>query len=425
MASAGQPAVCLASRFGGGTSDVDRARAVWVDGSGDVVLAGDFQGNLDIAGGTVSSTGNGAFVASLGKGWIRAIQWPETIYLASGVDGAGNVALAGAISGVPDPGDGGGPMLNQGCSAPVPLDSTKALALTLVDQAGNCKLAHAYAAKPSGVSIAFDGKGNLVLAGGFTGPLDFGCPDFNPVPTASSQIFVVKLDPSTGLCVPGSGRSFGSGGDAVATGVAVDSATGDIYLTGTFHGTLDLGTGASALDSMGQTDVFVARLGSPPNIWARRYHGGTPGTVAGVVKVPNGVVVTGTFGTSLDVGDGGLSSTGTSIFALAIDPQGNTLWAHSIAGDTVAAVTADATGATAYVGASGPDIVVTKLDPPGSTTLYRETITSADTHQGNAVAFGATGLYVAGTFAGSLQPPDAGALSSAGKGDVFLLELCP
>jgi hypothetical protein len=63
--SAGPPGVCLESRFGGGPSSVDQARAVWVDGAGDVILAGDFQGNLTIAGGTVSSAGHGAFIASM------------------------------------------------------------------------------------------------------------------------------------------------------------------------------------------------------------------------------------------------------------------------------------------------------------------------------------------------------------------------
>jgi hypothetical protein len=332
------------------------------------------------------------------------------------------VALAGIIS--PIPGDGGGAVLDQGCSVPVPLDATKTLALTLVDSAGKCKLARAYAAKPSVASLAFDSKGNLVLAGGFRDPLDFGCPDFNPVPTATQQIFVVKLDPTTGACVPGTGRSFGSGGDAVATGIAVDTATDDIYLTGTFQGTLDLGTGANPLDAGGTTEAFLARLSSLPNTWVKGYAGlGKPAVPpAGVVKVPAGVVVTATFTGFIENRPD--ADVGTIVTAMAFDPRGNNLWAQPICSE-VTAVAADPTGVTAFVGASGPDLLVTELDPSGMSTVYRETITGTGTRQGNAIAFGAAGLYVAGTFGGWLDLPDAGFLHSAGQGDVFLLELCP
>ena len=192
--------------------------------------------------------------------------------------------------------------------------------------------------------------------------------------------------------------------------------------------------------NVGKADVFVADLSSTAGgtEWAQSFPSalGDTSTAAGVAAVPGGVVVAGSFGQSITVRTAGASSktltstTPQTGFAAQLDPTGQMLvWASEITGaptTTLAGLSADPSGNTAYVGAAGPDILVTELDPTG-TLLVQRLIggMSGSARSGNAVAFHSPNIYVAGSFAGTLDPGTIPALVSDGANDAFLLELCP
>ena len=107
------------------------------------------------------------------------------------------------------------------------------------------------------VGFALDKDGNVVLAGPFTGTLDFGG---GKVLTASAggshDVFAARLGPSGATL---SARSWGDAADQYAFGVCADK-DGNLGATGIFSGTLDFGDGKPLTSTGGQPDGWVAKL---------------------------------------------------------------------------------------------------------------------------------------------------------------------
>lgn len=101
-------------------------------------------------------------------------------------------------------------------------------------------------------AIAFDGAGNLVVAGAFTDDVDFGGGALHSA--GSADAFVAMLDVAGNHVFS---RSIGGKYFDAATAVAVD-ADGDILVAGSFSDTVDFGAGT--LTTTGLLDVFVAKL---------------------------------------------------------------------------------------------------------------------------------------------------------------------
>lgn len=160
------------------------------------------------------------------------------------VDAQGNVAVTGSFTGSIDFGALAGSHVSAGGQDAF---------VALVDVSGAPLWSHAYGAAGSqnGSSVAFDSQGNVVLAGTFSGTVDFGA---GPVTSAGDQdVFLLALDPSGALL-----WSLTFGGPSTESGVRVAVGPGDrVVLFGTFVGTIDLG-GDCSLTSAGLTDVFVA-----------------------------------------------------------------------------------------------------------------------------------------------------------------------
>ena len=94
--------------------------------------------------------------------------------------------------------------------------------------------------------------GGFVLAGGFSGDVDFG--DGVPVSSVDADAFVVRYD---GLDQYLWHRTFGGAGVQRITDVAVDSAHA-VVVTGGLKDATDFGFGAVA--PIGLEDAFVAKL---------------------------------------------------------------------------------------------------------------------------------------------------------------------
>ncbi len=245
---------------------------------------------------------------------------------------------------------------------------------------------------------------------------------------------------------------FGTeGGD-----VAVD-ASGNVYATGSFTGSVDFnpGSGTSTLTSSNVFSAFVWKLNASGEfVWARRYGGNGFTQGNGIAVDGSGsVYTTGQLQGTADFDPGSTTKSLTSagaddIYVAKLDSLGNYSWAVS-AGSTAedrgrdlaldpsgnVLVTGSLSGTadfdpgplTWYVPSLGwEDVFVWKLSASGS-LLDVEAFGAEPTENAGGIAVdGAGGIYITGNFYGSVdfdQYDGTCWLASAGAGDAFLVKL--
>src|SRR5439155_25333264 len=125
-------------------------------------------------------------------------------------------------------------------------------------------------------------------------------------------------------------------GDDIAYGVAVDSAD-NILVTGTMGTSIDLGGGA--LPSLGGPDIFVVKYSSSGgHLWSKSY-GETSGDwgFAVAIDANNNIFVGGVVGYgAVDFGGGLVSGVGMQNgFVLKLNSAGTYVWAKRILGAVV------------------------------------------------------------------------------------------
>lgn len=140
-----------------------------------------------------------------------------------------------------------------------------------------------------------------------------------------ADAFVVKYDASGN---PLWLRTLGSPEEDICLSIAVDAA-GNCYFTGFYVGELDFA--GQALPSAGLWDIFAGKLDPAGNmLWLKRFGGPLNDIGYGIGCDPVGnVYITGWFASSFDLGNGvSLQSYGGSdMFVLKLDPMGSPLWA--------------------------------------------------------------------------------------------------
>ena len=205
-----------------------------------------------------------------------------------------------------------------------------------------------------------DASGNVYLTGGFYGTADFdsGTGVATLTSTAERGGYVVKLT-SAGEYIWS--QHLGSTGYDNANGIRVN-ASGDVYVTGTYSGTVDFDNSAatSELTSVGNRDVFALKLSSAGTFqWVKSFGGAENDYVTSLALDAAGNVLLGvSFKLTADfdpaTGVSNLeSSGGTDVFANKLDPSENYVWARHIGGtgfDDGGNLFADASGAIYTVG---------------------------------------------------------------------------
>jgi hypothetical protein len=224
-------------------------------------------------------------------------------------------------------------------------------------------------------AVAVDAGGAVILAGFFSSSVDFGGGALTSL--GSNDVFIARFDPS--LAHEWS-RRFGDGDGQYASGVAVDDAS-NVYVTGYFSGTMDFGGGP--LIAAGFDDVFLAKFtGAGGHLWSKRFGGTSSQQAFGVAVDPSGnVIIVGHFLGNIDFGGANLVGVHLDAFAAKFDPTGLHLWSKrfgSTLAQSVQAVTTDEAG----------------------------------------------NVYLAGTFSTSIDF-GGGVLTSAGADDAFLAKLNP
>jgi hypothetical protein len=225
--------------------------------------------------------------------------------------------------------------------------------------------------------VAVDANGNLFGIGEAKGSLDFG--NSVTVNTGSDvDVFIAKYNGGTAL----GAKNFGDAQDQYGYAIALD-ASGNIFVTGTFNGTLNFGG-----SDLKVGHIFVAKItGNGAHVWSKVFGDGTPDQVGrGLAVTSTGdVIVVGEFAGKANFGGGDLVSSGGA--------------------DAFVAKLAAADGSHVWSQRFG--------DGPSSSTTQSATAVSIDA--GGDVA-------IAGTFVSSIAlggPP----ITSGGGNDAFVARL--
>jgi hypothetical protein len=238
--------------------------------AGSVLLAGDFCGKMSFGKTAVETMGGEvdlfvAVIDALGEDvYSRSFGGKGAqIARAAAVDVQGNTVVVGSFDQAFDDGSGEAPSAGK--------DDIFVLAL---DPGGNVLWSQRFGGPESDLAraVAIDSKGNVLIGGSFRGSLDFGGGPLT-APPGHPSAFVVELD-AAGKHLWS--QTFSSD-DAVINSVAFRN-DGPIALTGSFAGSIDLGSGPVA--TQGGNDAFAATLDDAGKvIWGRVF--GTPKSESG------------------------------------------------------------------------------------------------------------------------------------------------
>jgi hypothetical protein len=294
-------------------------------------------------------------------------------------------------------------------------------------------------ADQAGSSIAADADGSAILAGAFSGTVDFG--GLPLVSQGPSDAYVAKLD---ALGQHAWSKRFGNAGTESCAGVAVDGA-GNVTIVGQFSSVINFGQGP--IPSGGQSDIFLAHFTSAGGIiWGNGY-GNVANQLSNAVatNAQGDLLVGGRLEGSLDFGIGLLTGLGGGdVLAAKFSPAGTPMWSKSFGDAQLQVATATAIdgagnlviagvykgvvdfGLGALPNAAALSLFVVKFDPTGvplwnkafpgafSVLFSRSIATDA---QGNVVVFGR--LNGSADFGGGVR-------SSIGPADnLFLIKLDP
>jgi hypothetical protein len=316
-----------ARRLGGDATvsrsvDDDWAHAVAVDGGGNVLVAGRFNGTGDFGGVTLTSAGGqDAFVAKLDPNgqvlWAR--RWGaannDEAGFGVGADAAGNVYALG---------DRHGPTLANNGDDVLKFSPAGSLLWTR-----SVNITGIPGRAVADGDLAVDAAGNVYVADTFNGTVNFNPEKGKPqnVSSAENKGFVLKLTSAGAFAWVSTFRGASSGFDlSRQLNVAVDG-TGGVSVGGWYDGTVDFdpGPGTYTLPA-GNGTGFVVRLTASTGafVWAQALTTpvlGLTADAAGNVYATGGsrpvvkLNADGSFGWVETIGGG-------SCYAVAVDPSG-------------------------------------------------------------------------------------------------------
>lgn len=299
-----------------GDTNVQNVRGLAVDTTGNVVIAGFFQNDVNFGGTTLTSTGlYDVFVAEFNPTGMH--QWSRRFGDAAGdqnaravaIDAAGNVYLAGDTASTIDFGGGAMTAMSKPAAFAAKLDTN--------GNATWAKVSNGDAAgKAVANAIAVAANGDVAVGGYFRGAFDLGGkPATNP---GTDDAFVTVF---SGAGAHVNTTTFGDPESQTVTGLAI-APNGDVFAAGNFSGSIDLATG-EVKTSAGAFDGFLARLnakGCPT--WLRHFPGPMVQLTQALALDPTtgGVAITGSFNGAVDFGTGMLTASGDDVFVVSVNP---------------------------------------------------------------------------------------------------------
>lgn len=372
------------------------------------------------------------------------------------VDGSGNTYTTGSFNGTADfdPGAGVFNMTAAGAGD---------VFILKLDNNGNFLWAKQIGGplNEGSASIAVNTTGEIYIAGGFEGTVDFdpGPAIFNLTDFGSGDIFILKLDNNGGFLW--AKQLGGTGGDYV-NAMAIDNA-GNVFATGGIGTAADFdpGPGVYNLTPVSAGDMFISKLNTAGNFaWAVQL-AGAGATDYGfgfaiAVDASGNVYSTGNFGGTFDFdpgpGNALITATGSDIYISKLDNAGNFIWAKEFAGVTAFdygysySITTNGSNIylTGYYNGSmdfdpGPgsqvlssvggtdDIFISKLDAGGN-YIWIKQLSGADYEYTYSITTDVSGnIYTTGYFSATVDfDPGPGTFnlsSNGGSPDIFISKL--
>ena len=277
---AGKP---LWARSAGGKGD-DRGQGITADGAGNVYVVGDYYGTATFGNSTLTSKGgHDLYVARLTAGgaytWIKSAGGAKTDRAqAAAATADGQLLVTGYVGG--EASFGAAKIVPSGAGHHDLFVARYAPdgAVTWARSAGGLGTDY-------GLNIAVDPKGDSTITGQFEKVATFGTLEVSS--RGGPDVFVARLD-AAGTFVwvtAGGGSSIDRG-----VGIATDSATGAVYVTGAFL-SKEATFGASTIKRAGDEDAFVARVNTAGVFdWAVSAGGDYLDGGHGVAVGPNGTI---------------------------------------------------------------------------------------------------------------------------------------
>ena len=294
------------------------------------------------------------------------------------------------------------------------------------NKAGGTNNDYAYDIKP-------DASGNVFITGQFSGvSAVFGSNTVTNSNSASSEIFFAKYDAASGNCL--AVKTAQGGLNKKGFGLAID-ANGDIYITGSFGGSIDFSDvlgGIITITSVGLDDIFLAKLKNNLTAYWVSQAGGSGSNDYGysvTVDAAGNPYITGTFNsttaifgttTITNAGSGGTSD----IFIAKYDgTTGSVSWAkqaggNGAGGDIAYGIAEDALngnvyitgyfngtanfGGTSLTSAGFSDVFLAKYDEANGTVLSAQKFGNTSWDYANDVFTDNAGnVYMTGYFYGA------------------------
>jgi hypothetical protein len=288
-----------------------------------------------------------------------------------------------------------------------------------------------------GFVVTTDASGNILVGGYFTGTVDFGCGPLAAPANGTDGALLLKLGP-TGNCLWN--KVFGS--TAHLNGGVFDAA-GNIYVSGWFFNTIDLGGGVF---TAGSEDVFVAKYNAAGvHQWSKQFGDPSQQESAGMgIDSSGNVYLAGFFSGKVNFGGGNLATAGsTDVYLAKLTSAGAYVWAKSFgdaspqriygmatdsSGNSVITGTYQGTvnfGGSSFPNAGLNDGFLARFNSAG-THLWSKGFGDSADQQANAVAVDNVGnTYAAGQFAGTMNlgSTPATLLTSQGGYDAYVAKL--
>lgn len=294
-----------------GGSSADYSYSMVADASGNVYSTGSFQGTADFDPSastyTLTSTSQQPFILKLNT--VGNFVWAKTFNNITGtgcigegitIDVSGNVYTTGYFDGSVD-------------FDPSAVTSTLTASpgasdvfISKLDNSGNHIWAKSFSGSSftEGTSIAVDGGGNVYTTGIFGNTVDFdpGALTFNLTSGGIRNVFISKLN-SSGNFVWAK-KIGGTSSDDRGYSIVLDGTT-NVYVAGSFNGTVDFDPGASTFNITSlsaDNDIYVTKLdGSGNFMWAKAMQGTLDDKAWAVALDNNGsVYLTGSFNGTVD-----------------------------------------------------------------------------------------------------------------------------
>ena len=408
----------------------ERGLDITVDPAGNVLVTGQFDGDITVGNQTLTATGTDLFVLKLEPDagnllWARNFQSKKHEHGMGIAADAEHIILTGYFEGTVD--------FDQ---VQLVADGTDLFVVKLESKTGEVVWANNYAqiGVDYGMAVAMDAATNIYVTGYFNKAVRFG--DLRVVPS-DEDLFVLKLGPKGKETWV---QQFSGAGSQRGMGIAVDPK-GEVVVSGYFDGKVDLGGVVLDADDI---DLFVAKLEPQAGkvVWAKSYsHAGADYGMAVAADAEGNILVAGSFKSKMEFGRLLLKTAGDDIFIVKLDSAGKEVWVKQFGGTGSqqglsiavspkgqAAVSGYFSGRADFDGqeltARGIDLFALVLEPTKGKLVWVRNFTNVSDEFVTAVAVDTDGnVLTTGRFNGAVD--FGGTVLDAVANDLFVLKLGP